>query len=467
MGGATTTSPTIGVLGHYGNFNLGDEAIIHATLEAVRGRWPDSSIYAISNRPSDSARRHQVPSVSVLTGELKQPPRDPEVPATVEAQPATPARGDDGAREEESGPGWPWRQPALRAARRLAGSVVRGIAWSAHEVVYCLRVFRRVRHLDLLLIAGSNQLADNFGGPRQFPYVNLRWSVLARLAGCRVAWVSVGAGPLRSSWSRRFVRTSLRIADYVSVRDKGSLRVLREIGVRRDVRVAPDLAHGLAHEPVPRERRAGDRLSRATVAINPMPIFDGRYWPEWAPDKYARYVSELAAFAVALVKEGYEPFFFSTHPRDALLAREILTVMDLEHGIRLPDALRVRASATVTELLGVLRSADLVVPTRFHGALLSLLLERPTLAICYYQKTHDLMMDFGQGEEFAVAIEEFRGADAMARVLSLEARTEELTALMRQRNTDCRAALDEQYDLIFGLLGSPTRAGSVTATPRR
>ena len=199
--------------------------------------------------------------------------------ATVEAQPATPARRDDRAREEERGPGWPWRQPALRAARRLAGRVLRDIAWTAHEVVYCLRVFRRVRHLDLLLIAGSNQLADNFGGPRQFPYVNLRWSVLARLAGCRVAWLSVGAGPLHSPWSRRFVRASLRIADYVSVRDKGSLRVLREIGVRRDVRIAPDLAHGLEHEPVPRERRAGDRLSRGTVAINPMPIFDGRYWP--------------------------------------------------------------------------------------------------------------------------------------------------------------------------------------------
>ena len=77
------------------------------------------------------------------------------------------------------------------------------------------------------------------------------------------------------------------------------------------------------------------------------------------------------------------------------------------------------------------------------------------------------MMDFGQGEDFAVAIEEFRGADAMARVLSLEARTEELTALMQQRNADCRAALDEQYDLIFGLLGGPTSTGSVTATASR
>ena len=133
-------------------------------------------------------------------------------------------------------------------------------------------------------------------------------------------------------------------------------------------------------------------------------------------------MSELAAFAVALSSRKVTNRSSSTHPRDALLAREILTVMDQEHGIRLPAALRVRASATVTELLGVLQSADLVVPTRFHGALLSLLLERPTLAICYYQKTHDLMMDFGQGEDFAVAIEEFRGADAMARVCSRPAR---------------------------------------------
>jgi len=55
-------------------------------------------------------------------------------------------------------------------------------------------------------------------------------------------------------------------------------------------------------------------------------------------------------------------------------------------------------------------------------------------------------------------------ADAMARILSLEARAEELSALMRQKNADCRAALNEQYDLIFGLLGSPTSAGSATPT---
>lgn len=32
------------------------------------------------------------------------------------------------------------------------------------------------------------------------------------------------------------------------------------------------------------------------------------------------------------------------------------------------------------------------------------------------------MIEFGQGEEFAVAIEEFRSANALTRVLSLEAR---------------------------------------------
>jgi polysaccharide pyruvyl transferase WcaK-like protein len=456
-------SPVVGVLGHYGNANLGDEAIIHAVVSAVRRRWPGGALYAISNRPEDTARRHGVPAVSVHTGELEEPPavrqagRDdpvtPDVPTGVFAAPAEAPRTPRRARR-----GW----APLRAARSGAGAIFRSPARIAREITSCWRIFHRLKRIDLLFIAGSNQMLDNFGGPWEFPYINLRWSILARLAGCRIAWVSVGAGPLDSPLSRRFVRASLRLADYVSVRDAGSLRLLREIGVPRDIRIFPDLAHGLEHEAAPPGRAEGD--ARRTVGINPMPMYDGRYWPEWAPDKYARFVSELAAFATALQREGYHPFFFGTHPRDERVAAEALAVMEKEHGIARAALPPVKSSATIERLLAVMESADVIVPTRFHGALLALLVERPTLAICYYRKTRELMVEFGQGEELTVTLEDFRAGDAMARIRLLESRAEELTGLMRQRRKEFRTALAEQYDLVFALVADPE---TLTATASR
>jgi polysaccharide pyruvyl transferase WcaK-like protein len=195
-----------------------------------------------------------------------------------------------------------------------------------------------------------------------------------------------------------------------------------------------------------------------------MPMYDGRYWPEWAPDKYARFVSELAAFATALQREGYHPFFFGTHPRDERVAAEALAVMEKEHGIARAALPPVKSSATIERLLAVMESADVIVPTRFHGALLALLVERPTLAICYYRKTRELMVEFGQGEELTVTLEDFRAGDAMARIRLLESRAEELTGLMRQRRKEFRTALAEQYDLVFALVADPE---TLTATASR
>jgi polysaccharide pyruvyl transferase WcaK-like protein len=443
-------APAIGVLGHYGNANLGDEAIIQAVMDEIRRRWPDAAVYAISNNPGDSAARYGVPAVSVYHGGLVEPPPGPVAPPEAPATSASPRSGAAG------GPGQPTgrRGGLLRRVRRLAAGLLHASAAVGGELGRAWRCYRRARGLDLLLVAGSNQMLDNFGGPWGFPYLNFRWSLLARLAGCRVAWLSVGAGPLEAPLSRRLVRASVRLADYVSVRDEGSRRLLAEIGVRRACRVFPDLAHGLRHDDGHRAAHGGARPGggRPVVGINVMPIYDERYWPERSRDKYRRYVRELAALTTALIGDGREVFLFGTHPKDALVAEDVLEALAAGPGGPAARSIPVRASRRVEELLEVIESADAVVATRFHGALLSLLCERPVLALCYYRKTRELMLEHGQDAELAVALDDFDGLEAARRVGRLLDRAEDLAAAMRPRSKDCRAALAEQYELVFQLV---------------
>ena len=441
--------PRIGVLGHYGNSNLGDEAIIHAVMGEIRRRWPDGTVYAISNNPADSAGRYGVPAVSVYhAGPVLMPAAHP-MPSVARSDPSS-TRPAAAAPPVPAGP--PHGGP-LRRLRRLAAGLVHGSAAVVGELRRAWRCYRRARSLDLLLVAGSNQMLDNFGGPWGFPYLNLRWSLLARLAGCRVAWLSVGAGPLEAPLSRRFVRASLRLADYVSVRDEGSRRLLAEIGVRRECRVVPDLAHGVRHDS-DAAASGGPRpgADGPVVGINVMPIYDERYWPERSPDKYRRYVREIAALTRALTADGCRVFLFGTHPKDALVADDVIAVVASEPRQPADRAPVVRSSRRVEELLAVIESADVVVATRFHGALLSLLCERPVLALCYYRKTRELMLEFGQDAEFAVALDDLDGLEAARRVRRLLDRAEDLAAAMRPRSKDCRAALAEQYDLAFRLV---------------
>jgi polysaccharide pyruvyl transferase WcaK-like protein len=432
--------PAIGILGHYGNANLGDEAIIQAVVEEIRRRWKHATLYAVSNRPSDTAWRHRIPTVSIHTGELVEAGQgSPHVPRP--------------PRPSSSGPRGMWRQPALRWLRRGAGHVVRAGVRIGAEIASAWRSYRHVRRFDLLLVAGSNQILDNFGGPWEFPYVNLKWSILARLAGCRVAWVSVGAGPLESRLGRWFVRASLSLAHYVSVRDEGSRRLLVEIGVRRPIQVFPDLAHGVDYRPA---RPAGPPRApgRPTVAINAMPVYDRRYWHEWSEERSRRYVAELAAVAAALVKDGHGVFFLATHPMDALVADDVVAMIEAEHGQPPWDGDLVRCPGTVSELLHELEAADLVIATRFHGAVLSLRVERPVLAICYYRKTRELVSEFEPGADFAVALDELRSKDLLERVRRLEAWAADLVPGIRRKSHECRGALREQYDRVFRLVSA-------------
>src|SRR5690606_26526826 len=116
---------------------------------------------------------------------------------------------------------------------------------------------QRLQGVDLLLIAGSNQFLDNFGGVWGFPYAMLKWAWLGRLVGARVAFVSIGAGPLTSPVSRFFVRLAMRAADDVSFRDQASQDLAVCGWAGQASRVLPDLAFSLTAPPMVEDAATG------------------------------------------------------------------------------------------------------------------------------------------------------------------------------------------------------------------
>lgn len=78
---------------------------------------------------------------------------------------------------------------------------------------------------------------------------------------------------------------------------------------------------------------------------------------------------------------------------------------------------------TVRDLISCLSDADIVVASRFHGALLSLLLRRPVLALSYERKVRQLMIDLGQ-DDYCLDIEQAEVGDMMAKVAEIQAKSE-------------------------------------------
>jgi polysaccharide pyruvyl transferase WcaK-like protein len=210
--------PVIGVFGHYGNHNLGDESIIESSIQQVRRRLPEAEIRCFSLRPDDTAQRHRVPAYSVrylASGREYLLPGETDtfsLPWKVYArQQQARSDGKDGSadpRGSRSAKGLKERlkaMPLLGWCLKFAIRVFHILEGGLNELRYLGRSYRYLKKFDLLIVAGSNQFLDNFNGPWGFPYTLMKWSIMAKLANVKLAYVSVGANPLASSLSKRMI----------------------------------------------------------------------------------------------------------------------------------------------------------------------------------------------------------------------------------------------------------------------
>ena len=229
-----------------------------------------------------------------------------------------------------------------------------------------IRAWRTLKGTDVFIIPGTGLLTDAFALAGWGPYGVFKWSVVARLRGCRVMFVSVGAGPVRSAPGRFVVKSALSLADYRSYRDGPSKEVLESLGLRtRDDRIYPDLVFGLS----PRMRpTAADRERRPVVGLGLME-YAGKYSvAKPTRGTCERYLESLAVFVRWLLDHDYDV---------KLLLGDVdnLAVDDLRAALRKrlapnnAERVTYRAANSVHDLLSQLSATDLVVATRFHNIL--------------------------------------------------------------------------------------------------
>ena len=417
-----------------GKGNLGDEALLASAIEHVRRRVPDAQILALTGNPEDTLRRHGVSAAA--TGAAPPRPREGQARRETTAPAARPVV----ARLK--------RVPGIAPAIRVVLAPLRGARSAVREIGAAARSLDRLRGTRLLVVPGSGVLSEHFGGPMNLPYTLCKWCALARLAGARIVFLSMGAGPLDSRLGRWFVKRSLNWADYHSVRDVTSKRIVDGLGVRGATPLYPDLAHSLRLPGT--APRIGTGPARE-IGVNPFPQFDPRYWPERNPTSYVRYVDRLAEFCVELLRRGARLHLFPTQVRS-----DPLVVADLRDAILrgMPEAadhVVVPAVETLEDLTAVLDGVDLVVATRFHGILFALMRTRPVLAISNHHKMTELMIAAGQAE-YVLPIDPLDPAALLERFVALESDRVRIQADLARRMEEFERRLAEQYDTALACL---------------
>ena len=400
--------------GHFGSANSGNESTLVAILARLRYLSPACDFSCICTNPNSVMARDGIAAVPISTRVLRI------------------------------------RNSEARLGRRL------GVAFLAmtQELWQYVRAFRTLKGTDVLIIPGTGLLNDAYGlsayGLSAWgPYNMFKWSLMAKLRGCKIAFVSVGAGPIDGALGRFLVKSALSFATYRSYRDDSSLHFLTSIGVdTTQDRVYPDLAFSLPETSMPPSETRIRQRNRV-VGLGLM-LYPGKYSvANPRDDTHASYLEALVGFAEWLLASGYD-IKLLLGDDDTHVIEEFKSLLEARVGFDVEERVAYEPITSVHEILPQLAATDIVVATRFHNVLLSFLLNKPVIAISFHHKCTSLMSQMGMSA-YCQDIHRLNAESLVAQFQELERNTEAVKRIIRQRVEDSREALDEQYDLVLNL----------------
>ena len=235
----------IGLFGLFGCGNFGNDGSLEAMLIFLRQVRPDAEIICVCAGPDQVARDFHLAGVSI----------------------GIPKPDNTLLRMLFEGP------------RKLASFA---------------NAIRHSRKLDVLLVCGGGALDDFGSSPFGSPLTTFAWCLAARVCGTKLAFVSIGAGPIDHWISRWLLKSAAAMAEYRSYRDAISKTFMASIGFEtRGDTVYPDLAFKL---PVPSSTRIEDQ--RLTVGVGVM-VYQG--WGNGSTQSaavYADYLKKITNFVL-------------------------------------------------------------------------------------------------------------------------------------------------------------------------
>jgi polysaccharide pyruvyl transferase WcaK-like protein len=312
---------------------------------------------------------------------------------------------------------------------------------------------------DLMIIPGTGILDDFQEKWFGWPFVVFCWCLVARLRNTRIAFVSIGAGPMKSRLSRWFLRSAAQMASYRSYRDDFSLNYMKMIGVdvSRDHRY-PDIAFDL---PVPVPHRQSPAGGSMRIGVG---VMDYRGWRHNDPEAariYKTYIHKLSRLVSWLIGEGHRITLLMGDVTDRVACADLmflLTEMLSEDKLSRID---ISSAATLRDIMQQMAAIDLAVVSRYHGVVCSLKLGIPTISIGYARKFSDLMNDFDQ-EKFARHIDTFEVEEVIELVKEILAGAGAVRERIAHANDRFNRQLSEQE----ALLGREFLSIDVVATPQ-
>src|SRR6266404_1204662 len=398
------------LFGHFGSSNFGNESTLVAICFHLHRFLPEAKVVCACTGPETLVETQAIEAVPISRKILKC---------------------------------WDPRSPLTTWLRRL-------IMGLPSEFARSLEALRTLREADMLIVPGTGLLTDAYGLMGWGPYNLFKWVLIARMCRCKILFVSVGAGPVYSILGKYFVKSALALADFRSYRDNESLAYLERIGFDANGdRVYPDLAFSLPEAMLPRD---GSKRGKRSIVGFGLMVYAGKYSVAEPRDSfYEKYLDSLVAFAKWLLARDYDIKLIIGDVSDVSVAEEFKSRLKASSETYDEQRIVNQPAQSVEQLLSQIADADIVVATRFHNVLFALLLNKPVIAISFHHKCESLMNQLGL-DKYCHDINHMDVSRLIEQFQDVERNAEKLKSGIKKRVEQSRAALDEQYALVFSNL---------------
>lgn len=387
----------IALLGQFGVGNFGNDGSLEAMIRTLSRICPKAELTVICTEPKVVAETFGINTIKLTRRGIKQP----------------------------------W----LDRANRLLGRL-------PYKLYGPVRAFRKLACFDIVVLPGTGAFDDFGDTPFGMPYVFFKWLAMARLRGCAIAFVSIGAGPAYHYLSRLFFSGASRCATYRSFRDAISRDFVSSLGVDTSAdEVFPDLAFSLPVPP-PLARYPGAPLIVGLGVMN----YRGRTGE--GQRIYEAYIAKLAEFVELVLGRGFAVRLMLGQDNDHV------AVVDLMARLRpkLSEAELARVlyepASSLHHVMAQMQATDVIVATRFHNVVCALRVGIPVISLGYLEKHDVLAADMGLAD-YCADVEQFQVEWLISRLEGLLEERDARAAQVRATVARYLAELSEQETILL------------------
>lgn len=245
-----------------------------------------------------------------------------------------------------------------------------------------------------LFVLGGGGLLKDYGSDSSSLKEWLRLLQFAKRLNVKTAICAVGVENIRYDESRKLIRDVLDKVDLITVRDRSSKDILRDIGVTNEIKVVSDPAVLLTNINADRIK---DNLISSRVIICIRHWFSKGFYIE-KPEVNENFIQSLSAAADFFIehyntKIDFIPLRITSYDDDRIIAKQVVSYMKHK------DKTHIYSCAPeVNEFIEMTKQSSLVIGMRLHSLILATLVGVPVIGLEYMPKVKAYMESIKQSK---------------------------------------------------------------------